>query len=130
MLATMGSTCQRSAFCAVNEWRCLSDMEGEKRRKREGGGKVGIPNCRLYSDTGGEECLTSTSLISFEQWEACRQTTRGLPGHAIQGYGWLSLWVTGLSEVISSRLEIRGYVRECVEIKSLPTAGEKEREAY
>lgn len=35
--------------------------------------------------------------------------------------------MTGLSEVIPSRLEIRGYVRECVAIKSLPTAGEKRR---
>lgn len=53
----MASTCQDTALGVVDEWRCLSDMEGEKRRKSEGGGKVGKPNCRLYSDTGGEECV-------------------------------------------------------------------------
>ena len=116
MLATMGRTCQRSALRAVHEWRCLSDMEGEKRRKREGGGKVGRPNCRLYSDTGGEECVWQAHLWSFERREACWQTPRGLPGQPYKDMigsacGWPD-WVKSFP----ARLQIRGYVRECVEI--------------
>lgn len=50
MFGTMARACQDTALLAADEWRCLSDTEEEKRRKREGGGKVGIPNCRLYRD--------------------------------------------------------------------------------
>ena len=58
----MAGTCQDAVFFAANEWRCLSDMGVEKRRKGEAGGKVGIPNCRLYSDTGGKECAQQAYL--------------------------------------------------------------------
>jgi len=52
MLATMASACQHTAFCALNEWKCLSDMQGQKRRKRNGGGKVGnlIAGCTVIQE--------------------------------------------------------------------------------
>lgn len=95
---------------------CLPWREWKEEREEEEEGGLGIANCMLYSDTGGEECVWQAHLWSFERREACWQTSRELSGRPYRDMVcWL--WVTWLRGVIHTRLQIRGYVRECVEIK-------------
>lgn len=96
MFGTMARACQDTALLAADEWRCLSDTEEEKRRKREGGGKVGrweyliagfivIDRERNASDKHIFDLL-SVGKPTDRQQEALRPT--------IETYGLLSLWVT------------------------------------